>query len=365
MALSWVSTEAETGVIIADLPLLDVPSVKSVIGRYDTTTATLPLIEAPENWEQATEKGATHLILLSDNPADPSHPIPLWGGRVTKRTRTGGDTISLSLATLESYLDCRFVGDYAPVAVGQNTIISNLMTSYVTTGTNGGVPFRIVTSGTNTARDRTYQNQGNKTVYSAMQDLMGVIGGPEWTVGWEWQTAPERITPVLYVSSRLGNAVPVGLGPAATFEMPGPVTDFEYVEDYSNGKGANLVVASSSGTTAARPQSAPQSVTDLARPTLEYRWTPSTSISDISTLNAYALAAVQAMGGGSNAIALTAIMAEAPQLGIDWNIGDDIGFSITAPAFPNTLSGTGRAVGWEITISNTPTIAPIVASAAL
>lgn len=363
MGLSWVATEAKTGIIIADLPDLDVKSVKSVIGRYDTTPATLPLPTAPENWLRATQAGATHLHLLADNPNDPAHGIPLWGARVTTRERTEGDVVQMTLATLESYTDVRYVGDYAPVGVGQNSIISAIFAAYVIAGTpNGGVPFRVVTSGTNTARDRTYQNQNNTTVYSSLQDLMGVIGGPEWTVGWEWQTSPERITPVLYVSSRIGTA---STSPAAVFEMPGPVKTFKYMENFANGKGANLVIASSSGTTTARPQSAPQSVVDGARPTIEYRWTPSTSISDVATLNSYALAAVTAMDGGTNSVEMSAVMAEAPQLGTDWFIGDDLGYSIgvtgVVPAFPAGFAGVARAIGFQVDISDIPVITPILA----
>lgn len=361
MGLYWLSTEARTGRVIADLPNLDVGLVKAVIGRYDTTTATLPLPGAPVDWERATQPGAAVLWLLADNPNDSAHGIPLWGGRVTARDLSADDTIGLSLATVESYFDARYVGDVTFAQIGQNTIISNLVASYAVAGSpNGGMPFRVVTSGTDTLRDRTYQNQNNTTLYSVMQDLMGVIGGCEWTTGGEWQVSPERITPVLYVGSRLGSPVLTGQAPNAVFDMPGPVTQFKYRQDFSTGKGANLVVASSSGTTAARPQSAPQTVVDLARPTIEYRWTPSTSISDVTTLNSYASAAVAAMDFGTNAIELTAVIAEAPKLGVDWFIGDDIGFNLVAPALPNGLVGTARAIGWQIDISTTPVITPIL-----
>ena len=369
MGLSWVATEAKTGIIIADLPLLQVDKVKSVIGRYDSTPATLPLPEAPENWLRATQAGATNMILLADNPADPAHGIPLWGGMVTIRKRTAGNLIPMTLASLESYLDRRYVGDYAPVGVGQNDIINYLMTNYVIAS---GVPFRVAFSGSGTARDRTYADQDNMTVYSAMQNLMGVIGGPEWTVGWEWQANPERITPVMYVSSRIGTAAPAASGPNATFEMDrlgGPVTDFLYTEDYSNGKGATSVIANSTGTTAARPRSAPQSIADLSRPKFEYRFTPSTSISVTATLDSYALAAVTALDGGTNSIGLSGEIPDSPRLGIDWNIGDDIGYQLgmdgSLPSLPGGISGIARAVGWEMTLGNTQIITPIIAGSAL
>ena len=369
MGLFWVATEAKTGLIIGDLPDLDVATVKSVIGRFDTTSGTLPIPSAPENWDRATLPGAAHLILLMDNPADPTHGIPLWGARITGRERTEGDTITLTLATIESYLDARYMGDYAPVSVGQNTLISVIVNTWVTTGTNGGLPLRIVTSGADTPNSRTWANLDNKPVYSVLQDLMGSTGGPEWTFGWEWQSNPERITPVFYVGARLGVAVPVGQLPNATFEMPGPVKSFKYKENYASGKGANVVIASSSGTTTARPQSTPQTFVDALRPTIEHRFTPSTGVSDVPALTTYAASALAAMKTGTNGVELSAIMAEAPQLGVDWSVGDDIGYQIGVtgfvPSVPRGLIGVARAIGFQIDISTTPVITPILSGTGL
>jgi hypothetical protein len=213
----------------------------------------------------------------------------------------------------------------------------------------------------------------DKTVYSALQDLMGVQGGPEWYVGWEWQTSPERITPVLYVGDRIGTAVTPGMGANATFEMPGPVSSFHMFEDFSNGKGANTIMAVSSGQGTSRPQSTLAIFADPNRPTVEFRWTPSTSISDTATLNAYANAALNQIEQGSVTLSMSAAVADpgCPQLGVDWALGDDIGYSIggldgngndTVPAFPGGISGTGRAIGYTLTLSETSMITPVLAA---
>ena len=104
MTLAWLSVDARSGGVLADLPDLDVPKVSRSICRYDSTTATLPVPTAPEGWELATRPGGAVMILLSDEQ-------PIWGGLVTQRTRGSGDTLDLALATLESYFDRRFVGD--------------------------------------------------------------------------------------------------------------------------------------------------------------------------------------------------------------------------------------------------------------
>jgi len=406
--LTWVATDLKTGLLLADLPDLMVDSVKASLGRYESASAALPLPTAPEHWQRATLEGASVLNLLSDG-------MPVWGGMVTEPNLSESDTVDLSMATLEAYLDRRYVGDETFVGVGQNVIVKTLVEKYAVIGENGGVPFRVqfTTAGNGALRDRTYMDADDKTLYSVLSDLMGVDGGPEWTVGWEWQHNPERITPVLYVGDRIGRAVPAGLGPASTFEMPGCVSSFVLARSYANGRGANSVMAVSTASADVRPQSPRQLSTDTTRPTFEYRYTPSTSITAVSTLTDHAVAALAILANGSAVIALSAEVGSAPVLGVDWSIGDDIGFSIggleddprvryvttlsgadiftdvfhdilgfgtppivtavkvntegrdTVPAFPGGLVGIARNIGWEMTLSDTPMVTPTLLSATL
>lgn len=401
MQYSWIATEARTGVIIADLPLLDVASVKQSMGRYETATSSLPLPEAPENWQRATMPGATHLILLKDNPVDPAHGIPLIGYQINRRTRTEGDTISLDLATVEAYLDSRYVGDKTYTQVGQNTIVADLITSYIIPD---GIPIRVQYTGAGTLRDRSdIKDASDKTVYSVVTDLAAVAGGPEWTIGWEWQHNPERITPVLYVGDRIGNPVAAGLKPAATFDIPGAIKSFSIPEDFSASKGATDVMAVSTAQGNVRPQSAHHTVTDPDRPRREYRFTPSTSISDTTTLDDYASAALTNMKDGALSLALSSIAAEGPQLGVDFSIGDDVGFVIgglgydptthtawdafidiftdvfgaplqiltnpqghdLVPSYPGGIKGTARCMGWELTLGPTQILTPTLVNPVL
>jgi len=371
--LQWVATEMKTGKVVADLPDLDGDSgpltIKQTIGRYEQVTAALPIPTAPENWTRATLHGGTTIVLLQDD-------VPVWGGYVSRRPRDAGDTVQLSLMTMEGYLDRRFVGDQVFTATGQNSIIQTLVTNYVLAGSNGGIPMRVQidNGGVGTVRDRTYFDKDDKTVYSVMQELSGVIGGPEWTIGWEHQTNPERYTPVLYIGNRIGSPVTAGMGANATFEIPGGINDFALAEDFGASAGANDVMAYSSGQGDSRPQSPRQVLTDPDRPTFEYRYSPSTSISDVSTLTSHAQARLGQMFGGSNVLAMSAILDDSPKLGTDWFIGDDIGYQIggydsdgkdTVPSIPGGLAGIARAVGWELETSATPIITPILASADL
>lgn len=367
--LQWVSTEMRTGKVIADLPDLDDTSgpitLAQTIGRYETVTAGLPLPTAPENWLRATLPGATVMVLLQDD-------VPVWGAYVNRRTRTAGDVVQLSLVTMEGYLDRRYIGDVTFAGTGQNSIVTSLISSYVATGSNGGIPIRVqvVNGGVGFLRDRTYFDKDDKTVYSALQDLSGVIGGVEWTIGFEHQSNPERYTPVLYVGDRLGAAVTPGLSANATFDIPGSINDFSFLEDYGQGKGANDVMAYSSGQGDIRPQSPRQIVADPNRPTFEHRWTPSSSITEVDTLTGHAQGKLAQMIGGTTAVPLSAILESAPRLNVEWVLGDDVGFQLgglnadgtdSLPGFPGGMSGIARAVGYQLQLSATPIIAPVAA----
>lgn len=220
--------------------------------------------------------------------------------------------------------------------------------------TDDGVP--------GTLRDKTFLDQDDKTIYSALVDFMGINGGPEWTIGLEW-VDNTHIGFVAYIGTRIGSSPIAGVGPAAQFDLPGNVIDFEFVEDFGASSGATSVVAVSSGQGTLRPQSTPMIANDPDRPTFEYRFTPSTSITDVATLNSHATDELAVLQGGTSSLTLTADLHDAPKLGTDWNIGDDIGYSVagTVPAFaPDGISGTARAAGWERTLSGTRTLSPVL-----
>lgn len=395
MAYSWLAVALRDGQVITPLPDLTCESVGVRICNYQTATASLPVggtgkNAPPADWQRATLEAATVYVLL-DDPKDGTPANPVWGGYITQSTPLTGDTIPLSLKTLEGYLDARYVGDVTYTATDQNVIVSDLFARFVNDGT---INIRVqVVGAAGKVRDKTYKDSDNKTVLSALTELSGIIGGPEWTIGWEWSDSA-HITPVLYVGTRLGAAVTPGLMPDATFSSPGSIISAQLTRDYTTGKGANRVVAQSSGIGAATPLSPPQVFSDPDRPTFEYRFTPSTSITDTDTLTAHAQAALAQMQQGSRSLTMTAAVESAPRLGRDWSLGDDIGYKIggpeydpgrhwgdawsdiwsdvwgslvrntsgreSVPAFPGGISGTARALGWDLTINGVQTVIPIL-----
>lgn len=353
MALSWVSVNAVDGSIIADLPNLRVDgALKRTIGRNETQSATLPLDKIPPNWRTATRKKAAFIVALDEGMGGEAS-VPVWGGLITERTTTHKDAISLSLATAEDYLNDRFVGNKTFTNIPQNTIVRQLVETYVIPN---GIPLRVVElAGANPTRTRAYLDQDDKTVYAALDELSGVLGGPEWTISWEWVGTGLGL--VLTVGARLGTPAPTDLAPSAQFYLPGNLTDAKLIEGYRRGEGANDVMATSSGSAGARPQSGRKVNTNDGRPRVEFRWSPSTSITNVSTLNDHATRALAAMKDGTVELSLTATRTTAPYLGRDWNLGDDIGFDLTSWAWPDGISGTARVVSIEITDT---TITPVL-----
>lgn len=343
MTLHWVSASATTGRITADLPTLRVDgSLKRTIGRHESQTAVLPLDGAPSNWRTATRKKSVFLVALENEQ-------PVWGGMVTERTTNHKEGVSLSMATAEDYLNDRYVGDETYSGVGQNDIVEDLVEKYAATN---GIPIRVVKlPGANPARDRTYLDQDDKSLYSILDELSGVIGGPEWTITWEW--VGEALGLVLTVGARIGSPAPAGIGPASWFHLPGNTVNAELVEGYRRGEGANDVMAVSSGAADARPQSPRQVAANDGRPKIEFRWSPSTSITEISTLTGHAQRALAGMKDGTVALAITANRDETTP----FELGDDIGFDLKSWAWPDGITGTARVLSTERT--NT-TITPVL-----
>lgn len=349
--LSWVSVNANDGSIIADLPNLRVDgALKRTIGRHESQSAVLPLDGAPLNWQTATRKKSVFLVALDEPTEGETRGLPVWGGMVTSREPNESSELPLSLVTAEDYFNDRFVGDETFSAWTQNDIVEYLVDKYA--GTDG-IPIRVAKlPGANPARDRTYLDAEDKTLYAVLDELSGIIGGPEWTITWEW--VDERsLGLVLTVGARIGAAAPAGLGPSSWFHLPGNVQKASLKDGYQRGDGANDVMAVSSGSADARPQSPRQVATDDGRPKIEYRWSPSTSITEIATLTGHAQRALAGMKGGAVALAITATREETDT----FSLGDDVGFDLTSLAWPNGISGTARAIGVEITDT---TITPVL-----
>jgi hypothetical protein len=370
MTIRWVSFKMATGDVVADIASMSTPQgpLRRSIGQYDTVQCSLYLDGAPANWVAGTAPGVVGLASYDDAEAFPQKIQ--WGGFVVTRQRslTSG-TADLTLATFDAYFDRRIVGDYAPTQVGQNDIAKALVYGYAgSAGRYPGVPFEYVCEDgvgvPGKLRDRKYLDADNTTVYRRLQQLAGVRGGVEWTVDLGWDSTGTKIYPTFRYGSRIGNPVPAGQRPLGVFET-GSITDASLSESYADGDGANVVLAYSSGQATVSPTSGPVFAPFSQRPAFEYRYQPSSSITDISLLKDYARAAARFLSEGQSALSLDCAITDTTRYGSTWKLGDDVEAILDlSQQFPQGLDVIGRAVAYELDPASN-TISPILAVGAL
>lgn len=365
-ALQWLAVDLLTGDVLCALPgIVPSDSLSRTLFQYTSQTVTLFVNGSTSpSWFNGTRPMSTALIAYrgSEGPS-----TIVWGGIVLRRQRSvGSNAVTLTLATAECYLDRRYTGAYTtdPTDIGatrnQNTIISDLVTDFIVA--NQGLPVTVTTLSNGVAVPSiiaTYNDYDDRTVYSNLGALNSLLDGPEWTMDWTWNQSTNTITPVLYVGNRIGSAVQAGLGPSVVFDGS-MLIEGDYDENYSSGLGANDVEATGQGQGLSRPYGqypSPPSTSLDGRPRVQYRYSPTTSIQDVLTLGQHAQGAWDILSGGTDTITLKTPTMSGPQLGSDWFIGDDVGWSFSGPAFPEAPSGVGRVIGYETADAyTTPTL---------
>lgn len=366
VVVNWLGCDLVTGRIIEELPdIVPGGQLGAILGAYSSTSFKLPLAMAghgapPANWEQATEPGRTMIVAVIND-------VPVWAGIILVRGGGKDAFVDLGCATLEAYLDRRFVGDHTWTAQDESSVIA---AGLIGDAATEGIGFTVDAPSTGTTRDRAYLDQDDKTIYSALTELMGVDAGPEWTVTVGWADASHTIvSKTVRVRKRIGVAStppdlnnPTGSANAVFMSTGASEAVYTLREDYSAGSGANHIVATSSGEGDSRPQSSPARATALLAagwPRWEHRFTPSTSISSTTTLDGHATAALALMDDGANIVTITARADVYPVLGIDWALGDDIGYELVGHRHPNGLTGVARAIGWNLDAA-AGTVSPIL-----
>jgi hypothetical protein len=391
MTLQWAAANLLTGKVTADLPSLD-PGwpLRNTISAADTATAVLHLAGAPENWETATLPGGALIFGFDDRVMpDGSQPKPIiWCGYVTSRPRdAASDDVTLAVATFEAVLDRAYVGDVTyTTSQHRDDIIADLVTTWFgpSTGitylqlayTPGGGPTPSLMDSPPTAGAAIIMQKADAaTVKTRIDQVVGQLGG-EYGVTWAWSTDGESIIPTLRFGDRIGSTPPAGLDPDVTFELPGTITSFTVDGDFSLGAGANQVVTYSSGQGATTPFSSPVTATGDGRPTLAYWYQPAPSLSP-AALQQYAAQALTVLAQGKQSVAFSYSTTRdtGRTLGLDWNLGDTIGYrvpgqytneagqTITVLAFPGGVDSQGRVIAYELT--DPTTITPVLADSAI
>lgn len=342
----FLSVSLTSGIVLAEFPDLQVSKFSYRFEAKTSGTVTIPWRNIPSNWYEATIPYGTAIVLVSELTV-------LWGGIVVKRERSLRDSgLSLTLATVEHYLDNVYVKDHSYSKRDQCEIVEDLVSS-----TLMDHRFTLLTNVTSSRilRDRTYEEASEKTLLSALQDLSNVQNGPEWCTSWR-AVDGGRYLPVLTVADRIGSATPV-----TTFDES-VMTSFRIVEDYTTGYGANMVVAVGSTSGEDQLRSDVMATEQSYRPVVEYVVRASESITQKETLNAHAMSVLRQLQDGTNTVDMTLDLMAAPVVYQDWSPGDVVAWDITDDSgrLGESSHGEARVVGYDIDFSGSWTVTPVL-----
>lgn len=340
-ALTWYACDLRSGGISEELPsLTPTQALSRRLGTATTLSATLALAGAPREWESATEQGRS-LMVAVDSATD----TPIWPGLIVTRGGGSASTVQLGMATPEAYLDRRYTGTQTLLQQDQADVVTALMTAPL----SEGPPFVMDAPPTGTLMDLILADSDDKTVLSALQDLMAMSGGPEWTVDVAWNANHNGFVLPVRVRPAIGTQTTT---PEGTFDYPGAVSEYTFAESYEVGKGANVIIARGEGEGDSRLSSAAYSADALIAggwPRYIYRYTPAAGLTDPVALNAHAVQALALMQTGASVWTIEATASRAPRLGVDWALGDSVRLAVEhSPRHPNGADVVARAWSWEL-----------------
>lgn len=359
--VTWLGCNLVTGGVVAELPDIT-GAISRILGAYTSASLTMPIpLGGPASvdmslWESATQPGQAMIVAVVNE-------VPTWAGIVLTRMGGTDGTLQLGCVSLEGYLDRRYVLDHTWTNVDEVNVITRGLVGDANTE---GIGLLLDAAATGTLRDRTYKSVDDATVYARLRELSGVIEGPEWTIDLDWtDTTHTAIAKIFRARKRIGAAA---TNPSAVFQITAQSvfasrgaseTSYIYSEDYTDGRGANHVIATSSGEGDERPESVPATEVAGGWARYERRITPSTSIKNIATLNSHADAELALRRDGSRTWRIKTRWDAYPRLNVDWALGDDVAWELVGHRHPDGVTGQGRVIGWELDMA-AGTVEPIL-----
>lgn len=355
--VTWLACNLVSGDIIDELPDL-VGSISRTLGEYTSSSLSTPLIQSG--------RASRRDILGSTSLANVAivavvNDRPTWAGTVLDRKYGTQGTLELGVATLEGYLERRFVGNLGPYTnVDESSVIARnlLLQAGDKLGVGTGIGMLIDAPPTGTLRDIEYKATDRKTVYDCLTELMDLDDGPEWTVDLEWtSTRMSSVAWIGRVRKRIGVA---SEAPHSVFEITAPsvfsaqgTSDASYTirEDFTADHGANYIVAYSSGQDDSQPASDPHWDTETlgqGRPIFEKHFQPATDVRAKAVLDSYATAELARTKYGTRSVDITARWDAPPRINLDWGLGDDVGYDLRGHGNPDGIQGQGRLISWEL-----------------
>lgn len=341
----FLAVSLSSGTVLAEFPDLQVSKLSYRFEETTSETMMLPWRNIPSNWGEATIPYGVAILLVRGSTV-------LWGGIVVKRERTlQGSGLSLTVVTVEHYLDDVHVKDHVYSNRDQCEIVEDLVSS---TLKDHRFMLSVEASSSTIRRDRTYEESSGKTLLSVLQELSNVQNGPEWCTS--WRVVDGRYMPVLTVADRIGSVTPV-----TTFDES-VMTSFKIVEDYTSGYGANMVWAVGDMTGETQLRSDVMVAEQSYRPVVEHVVRPSSSITQKETLDAHASASLRQLRDGTNTMSMTLSLLSAPIVYEEWKPGDVVAWTVADDdgRFTGFDHGEARIVGYDIDFSGVWTITPVI-----
>ncbi len=334
--IEWVACDPASGQVIESLPGLRLESsLPSYVGRGDTIKVALPVTQRPARWMIATEPARVVLVAHYD---DEDQTI-LWAGPVTYREYGSGPYITMTAQSVDGWLDTQYTGTavaapYSVIDRDQCLILADLL-SPAAAQFHGRVDISL----SGVPRSLTILDSEDKTCASAATTLMGMAGGPEYAIGWEWDSSGALVC-VVTIAGRIGAETPAVL-------LTG--LEWQRTDDYAPGKGATIVTAVATSDGAIRNQ-ATRAATDLLAAgylPIEHRYTPDTGITSTLLLGQHADGKLAAIRQGTSAISLSFHPDSPIRIGRDLRVGDMIEADLSNPDMPEaTATLTARMLGF-------------------
>jgi hypothetical protein len=341
--ITWYACDLLTGAKIAKLPLLTAKP-KWALGMYTSVTAKLPV----------PTTGPGHLEGINPAILQPFrtlfvcvvNEVPAWGGILVKPRGGSAAVAELALVSVEGYLLHRYVRAHDLTGLDEAEIARILLGD---ANDIEGINLVIDAPDTGTPRDRKYADNEDARVYQRLTELADLEDGFDWRIDLEWTTDRKtHVRKVFRLRKRLGRTQPA----VVLSTKSKAYVRYDWANDHSEGRGANDILAYSSGQGSVRPQSdhmRDEVALASGIPRVEYRFQPSSSITDRDVLNSHARRALGEMSGGTKSIEVQCRANQAPaRFGIDWVVGDAIALDLWGYLDPYGRLAEGRVVAAEL-----------------
>lgn len=338
--IQWVTCDPVTGAVIESLPGLRLTSsLPGYVGRGDKIACSLPIEKRPPRWRLGTDPNR---VVLVAHYSDPDQTV-LWAGPIIRQQFGSGPTIDLGAESIHDWLSAQqlgtvFGGAYTAVGRDLSLILADML-GPIAEYFNGTIDVTLC----GTLLDYSSDDTADKTCADVANTIMGMNGGPEYTLRWVWD-ANGCLQTLITVAPHIGSV--------QTAVLLSKNLEWTYTTDYTAGRGATIVTATSTNSGTVRNQATQVATELIAAGYLprEHRFAPDTGDTAAEILDLHAEAKLAAIATGTVSVELS-FHPDGPYLiGRDLQLGDVVEADLSNPDMPEVAATlTARLLGWVAT----------------